>query len=143
MTIQDDVVPRFGEVITNFLLGVGYVSKILPRCTFPTLLWFFTSLALNAAKSPTPFGRQQHQLQAWWSFIVEEAVGERVRILLLLIDDRQVYFSDSRHARSVIAKIKDEAWQATSLFFLLNLTLNLCILSLFCCWFLFFILFLS
>ena len=38
---------------------------------------FFTSLALNAAKSIIPFGRIKRHPKAWWSAEVEEAVSER------------------------------------------------------------------
>ena len=38
---------------------------------------FFSSLALNAAKSSIPFGRIKHPPKAWWSSEVEQAVSEK------------------------------------------------------------------
>ena len=47
---------------------------------------FFTSLALNAAKSSIPFGRIKRPPKAWWSAGVESAVSERCRLLLPLTE---------------------------------------------------------
>ena len=77
---------------------------------------FFTSLALNAAKSSIPFGRIKRPPKAWWSAEVEEAVSERRRAFATAHrsdEDRQAYISASRRASSVIAKAKAEAWQTT------------------------------
>ena len=57
--------------------------------------------------------RQPH---TWWSVKVEEAVSVRRKALAAahkIDEDRQAYISASRHASSVIAKAKAEAWQAT------------------------------
>ena len=75
---------------------------------------FFTSLAINAAKSSIPFGRIKRHPEAWWSAEVEQAVGERRRAFATAHrsdEDRQAYISASRRASSVIAKA--EAWQTT------------------------------
>ena len=76
----------------------------------------FTSLALNAAKSSIPFGRIKRPPNAWWSAEVEEAVSERCKAFAAAHrsdEDRQAYITASRHASSVIAKAKAEAWQTT------------------------------
>ena len=44
----------------------------------------FTSLALNATESSIPFGRIKCPPKAWWSAEVEQAVGEKRRLSLLL-----------------------------------------------------------
>ena len=80
---------------------------------FPLLL---LSLALNAAKSFIPFGRNKRPPKAWWSAEVEEAVSERRKAFAAAHrsdEDRQAYISASRRASSVIAKAKTEAWQTT------------------------------
>ena len=71
---------------------------------------------MNAAKSSIPFGRIKRPPKAWWSAEVEEAVSERRRAFATAHrsdEDRQAYISASRHASSVIAKAKAEAWQTT------------------------------
>ena len=76
----------------------------------------FTCLALNAAKSSTPFGRIKRPPKAWWSPEVEQAVSERRKAFAAAHrsdEDRQAYISASRRASSVIAKAKAEAWQTT------------------------------
>ena len=76
----------------------------------------FTSLTLNAAKSSIYFGRIKHHPKAWWSAAVEGAVSERRKAFAVAYrsdEDRQAYISASRHASSVIAKAKTEAWQTT------------------------------
>ena len=76
----------------------------------------FTSLALNAAKSSTSFGRIKRSPKARWSAEVEQAVSERCKAFAAAHrsdEDRQAYISASRRASSVIAKAKTEAWQAT------------------------------
>ena len=76
----------------------------------------FTSLALNAAKSSSPFGRIKRPPKAWWSTEVEGAVSERRKAFAAAHrcdEDRQAYISASRRASSVIAKAKAEAWQTT------------------------------
>ena len=76
----------------------------------------FTSLALNAAKSSIPFGRIKRPPKAWWSTEVEEAVSERRKAFAAAHrcdEDRQACIFASRHASSVIAKAKAEAWQTT------------------------------
>ena len=76
----------------------------------------FTSLALNAAKCSIPFGRIKRPPNAWWSAEVEEAVSERRKAFAAAHrndEDRQAYITASRHASSVIAKAKAEAWQTT------------------------------
>ena len=77
---------------------------------------FFSSLALNAAKSPIPFGCNKCHAIAWWSAEVEEVVSERRKAFANAHgsnEDRQAYISASQHASSVIAKAKAEAWQTT------------------------------
>ena len=77
---------------------------------------FFTTLALNAAKSSIPFGRIKRPPKAWWSAEVEQAVGERHKAFASAHrsdENRQAYISASRRASSVIAKAKAEAWQTT------------------------------
>ena len=76
----------------------------------------FTSVALNAAKSSIPFGRVGRQPQAWWSSEVQAAVDERRKRFAtahLSEEDRQAYISASRHASTVIAKAKTDAWHTT------------------------------
>ena len=73
---------------------------------------FFTSLAMNAAKSSIPFGRIKRPPKAWWSAEVKQAVGERRRAFATAHrsdEDRQAYISASRRASAVIAKAKAEA----------------------------------
>ena len=68
------------------------------------------------AKSSIPFGRIQRSPKAWWSAEVESAVSERRKVFAAAHrsdEDRQAYISASRHALSVIAKPKAEAWQTT------------------------------
>ena len=80
---------------------------------------FFTSLALNAAKSSIPFGRIKRPPKAWWSAEVESAVSERRKGFAAThrsYEDRQAYISASRRSLSVIAKAKAEAWQTTCSF---------------------------
>ena len=70
---------------------------------------FFTSLALNAAKSSIPFGRIKRPPKAWWSAKVESAVSERRKAFAAAHrsdEDRQAYISACRRASSVIAKAK-------------------------------------
>ena len=77
---------------------------------------FFTSLALNAAKSSIPFGCIKRPSKVWWSAEVESAVSKRCKAFAAAHrsdEDRQAYISASRRASSVIAKAKDEAWQMT------------------------------
>ena len=81
----------------------------------------FTSLELNTAKSFIPFGRIKRYSKALWSAETEDAVGERRKVFATAHrsdEDRQVYISASRHASSVIAKAKAEAWQTTCFFLL-------------------------
>ena len=78
----------------------------------------FSSLALNVAKSSTPFSRIKRHPKAWWSAEVEQAVSERRKAFAAADrsdEDRQAYISASRHASSVIAKAKAKAetWQTT------------------------------
>ena len=76
----------------------------------------FSSLALNAAKSSIPFGRTKCPPQIWWSAEVEGVVSERRKAFAAAHrsdEDCQTYISASRHASSVIAKAKAEAWQTT------------------------------
>ena len=71
---------------------------------------------MNAAKSSIPFGRIKRPPKAWLSAEVEQAVGERRRAFATAHrsdEDRQAYIFASRHASSVIAKAKAEAWQTT------------------------------
>ena len=77
---------------------------------------FFTSLALNAAKSFIPFGCIKRHPKAWWSPEVESAVSERRKAFAATHrsdEDRQAYITASRRASSVIAKAKGVAWQST------------------------------
>ena len=75
---------------------------------------FFSSLALNAAKSSIPFGRIKRHPEAWWSAEVEGAVSERRKAFAAphrSDQDRQAFITASRRASSVIAKA--EAWETT------------------------------
>ena len=74
------------------------------------------SLALNAAKSSSPFSRIKRPPKAWWSAEVESVVSERRKAFAAAHrsdEDRQTYISVSRRASSVIAKAKAEAWLTT------------------------------
>ena len=76
----------------------------------------FTSLVLNAAKFPTPFGCIKCPPKAWWSPEVEEVVSERRKAFAATHrsdEDQQAYISISQRTSSVIAKAKAEAWQTT------------------------------
>ena len=76
----------------------------------------FTSLALNPAKSSIPFSCIKRPSKAWWSAEVENAVSKRRKAFAAAHrsdEDRQAYITASRHASSVIAKAKAEAWQTT------------------------------
>ena len=71
--------------------------------------FFFFSLSIS-------FGRVKRHPHAWWFAEVEEAVSERRKAFAAAHrndEDRQAYIFASRHASSVIAKAKAEAWQAT------------------------------
>ena len=75
-------------------------TVLLQRNTrlFPLLLFFFTSLALNAAKSSIPFGCIKRHPKAWWSAEVESAVSERQKAFAAAHrsdEDRQAYISTS------------------------------------------------
>ena len=77
---------------------------------------FFTSLALNAAKSSITFGRIKRHPQVWWYAEVEKVVSERCKAFAAAHrsdEDCQAYISASRRASSVVAKVKEEAWQTT------------------------------
>ena len=77
---------------------------------------FFTSLALNAAKSFIPFGCIKLHSKALWSPEVEGAVSEGRKAFASAHrsdKDRQAYISASRRASPVIAKIKAEALLTT------------------------------
>ena len=79
----------------------------------------FISLILIAAKSSISFGCIKRPPKAWWSAEVEEAVSERRKAFAATHrsdEYRQAYISASRHASSVIAKAKAEAWQTTCSF---------------------------
>ena len=69
---------------------------------------------------------RSRQPQAWRSPEVEKAVSERRKAFTAAhrSDKDRLAYSASRHASSVIAKAKAEAWQATC-----SSRLNLCILS--------------
>ena len=76
----------------------------------------FTSLTLNAAKSSILFGCIKRHPKAWWSAEVEEAISGRHKAFAAAHksdEDHQAYISASWHASSVIAKAKNETWQAT------------------------------
>ena len=84
--------------------------------SLPSAAALFTSLALKAAKFSIPFGRIKRHPKAWWSPEVESAVSERRKAFAATHrsdEDCQAYISASRHASSVIAKAKAEAWQIT------------------------------
>ena len=84
--------------------------------SLPSAAAFFTSLALNAAKSSISFGRIKRHFKAWWSAEVEEAVSKRRKAFPAAHrsdEGRQAYISASRRASSVIAKAKAKAWQTT------------------------------
>ena len=88
---------------------------------------FFTSLALNAAKSSIPFGRIKRSPKAWWSAEVESAVNERCKAFAAAHksdEDRQAYISASRRASSVIAKSRLRHGRRLAFLFHPNLTLN-------------------
>ena len=89
---------------------------------------FFTSLALNAAKSCISFGCIKCYPKAWWSTEVEEAVSERRKAFTAAHrsdEDRQAYISASRRALSVIAKAKAGQGRRHALLSPPHLTLNL------------------
>ena len=76
----------------------------------------FTSLTLNAAKSPIPLGRIKRHPKAWWSTEMEQVVSKRHKVCAathISDEDRQAYISASRHTSSFVAKAKAEALQAT------------------------------
>ena len=76
----------------------------------------FPYLELIAAKSFILFGRIKRHPKDWRSADVESAVGERRKAFAAAYksdEDRQAYIYASRHASSVIAKAKAEAWQTT------------------------------
>ena len=59
---------------------------------------FFTSLALNAAKSSTPFGHIKRHPKGWWSAEVKGAVSERRKAFVAAHrsdEDCQAYISAS------------------------------------------------
>ena len=101
----------------------GFASYIDSHCpsaeeysslSFSSAAALFTSLALNAVKSSIPFGHIKRPPKAWWSAEVESAVSERRKAFAAAHrsdEDHQAYISASRHALSVIAKVK--AWQTT------------------------------
>ena len=65
---------------------------------------------------------------------MEGAVSERRKLFVAAHrsdEDRQAYISASRHASSVIAKVKAEAWQTTC-FFLLPKSNPITVYSLLC-----------
>ena len=73
-------------------------------------------MTLNAAKSSIPFDHIKRPPKAWWSAEMEEAVSERRKAFAAAHrrdEDCQAYITASRHASSVIAKAKTEAWQTT------------------------------
>ena len=73
-------------------------------------------MTLNAAKFFIHFGRIKRHPKDWWSAEVDEAVSEKRKAFAASYrsdEDRQAYISVSRHASSVIAKAKAEAWQTT------------------------------
>ena len=77
---------------------------------------FFSSLALNAAKSSIPFDRIKRPPKVWWFDEVEETISERHKAFATAHrsdEDRQAYISASRRTSSVITKAKAEAWQTT------------------------------
>ena len=83
--------------------------------SFSSAAALFTSLTLNAAKSPIPFGHIKRHPKAWWSSEVEEAVSERPKTFSAAHrsdEDRQAYISASRRTSSVITKAEAESWQA-------------------------------
>ena len=129
------------------LLFTSTLTVFLQRNTRFFLFFFaatlFTSLTLNAVKSSIPFGGIKRQPKAWWSAEVEEAISERRKAFAAAYrsdEYRQAYISASRHAASVIAKTKAEAWQVTCS----SLSPKICVLfSSFCRWLFFFIILLS
>ena len=75
----------------------------------------FTSLTLNAAKFSISFCCVKRLPQAWWSTEVEEAVSERHKAFVALIEVIKIVrliFSASLHASPVITKSKAQKWQA-------------------------------
>ena len=99
-----------------------FVSYFDPHCpsaeeysSLSSAAALFTSLALNAAKSSISFGRIKRHPKAWWSAEVKGAVTKRRAFAAAhrSDEDRQAYITDCRHASSVIAKVKTEAWQTT------------------------------
>ena len=118
-----------------------YLCESLPSFNFPKACWngfasyfdshrpsaeefsslssvvaFFTSLALNVAKSSISFGCIKRHPKAWWSAEVEEAVSEKHKAFAAIHrndEDHQAYISTTQRALSVIGKAKAEAWQTT------------------------------
>ena len=60
---------------------------------------FFTSLALNAAKSSIPFGRIKRHPKAWWPAKVESAVRERRKAFSLSLQLNVPFYSNSMNRR--------------------------------------------
>ena len=90
----------------------------------------FISLALTVAKFSTPFGRVKGQPQAWWSAERQEAVSERRKILLPLIEVTKIVrltslLPDMPRLSSPRSRLKHGRRHA----FLSLSLLNLCILS--------------
>ena len=112
---------------------VSYFDSHCPAEEYSSLSLFssaalFTSLALNADKSPIPFGRIKRHHKAWWSAELEGAVNKRRKTFATAHrsdEDRQAYISASRRASSVIAQAKAEVWQSTYS----SLSPKICILS--------------
>ena len=81
----------------------------------------FTSLTLNAAKSPIPFGRIKRPPKAWWSAEMEQVVSERRKAFAAAHrsdEDRQAYISAYISFTSCVSKLFERIILSRLLFFL-------------------------
>ena len=98
------------KLVRMTLLFINIHTVFLQRNTsFFSIVILFSSLALNAVKSSTPFGRNQHQPQAWWPFDVGEAEKERLQAFdfaLKMVKSDRLTSQPLGLPCSVIAKVK-------------------------------------
>ena len=121
----------FGK-LAGMTLSPALTSTILlqrnTRLFFSSAAAFFTSLALNVAKSFIPFGRIKRPPKAWWSAEVEDAVSERRKAFAAVHrsdEDRRAFIFASRRASSVIAKARLRHGRQLALLFHSNQTRKL------------------
>ena len=101
------------KLVRMTLLFINIHTVFLQRNTsffsFFSIVIPFTSLALNAVKSSTPFGRNQHQPQAWLPLDLGEVEKERLKAFdsaLKMIKSDRLTFQPLGLPLSVIAKVK-------------------------------------